>query len=330
MYLNCHSYYSLRYGTMAVETLVEQAAALGIEALALTDINNSTGMVDFVKACAQHGIHAMGGIEFRNGDTYLYTAIARNSHGFMEINDFLTYHSQSGLPLPERAPPLEDAWFIYDFSHNPWQQKKRGSRHMREQELIGVRPSEVNRILGSPWKQDRSRLVIRHPVTFLHRDDHALHRHLRAIDHNILLSQLKPEHMAPGSDLLLSPDLLRCAYDETPDIRRNTEEILKDCHMSFDFTGVKNKRTFTGSMADDRVLLKKLALDGMEYRYGKGNPEARKRIAHELEVIDNLGFSSYFLITWDVIRYSMSRGFFHRGLLPEDHRCGSHRSGPLF
>ncbi len=36
---------------MAVETLVEEAARLGIEALVLTDINNSMGMVDFVKAC---------------------------------------------------------------------------------------------------------------------------------------------------------------------------------------------------------------------------------------------------------------------------------------
>ncbi|TFH23605.1 MAG: PHP domain-containing protein, partial [Bacteroidia bacterium] len=124
MYLNCHSYYSLRYGTMAVETLVERAAGLGIDALALTDINNSTGMVDFVRACHQYGVHPMGGIEFRNGDSYLYTGIARNPSGFRELNSFLSYHNESGLPLPERAPPLEDVWFIYDFSDNPWQKIK--------------------------------------------------------------------------------------------------------------------------------------------------------------------------------------------------------------
>ena len=63
MYLNCHSYYSLRYGTMAVETLVEEAARLGIESLALTDINNSMGMVDFVKAFQKHGNKPKSGIE---------------------------------------------------------------------------------------------------------------------------------------------------------------------------------------------------------------------------------------------------------------------------
>jgi len=312
MYLNCHSYYSLRYGTMAVETLVERAAGMEIDVLALTDINNSTGMVDFVRACHQHGVHAMGGIEYRNGDNHLYTGLARNSRGFGELNNFLSYHNQSGLPLPERAPPLEDVWFIYDLSNNPWQVKRSGGR-LRDQELIGVRPDEVNSLLTSRWGQERSRLVIRHPVTFLHQNDHALHRHLRAIDHNILLSQLKPEQMARESEVLLSPDLLRCAYDEVPHIIRNTEWIVKDCSIDFDFTTVKNKKTFTGTAQDDRVLLEKLAMDGLDYRYGRGNREALKRVRHELEIIDRLGFSSYFLITWDVIRYSMSRGFYHVG-----------------
>jgi len=298
---------------MAVETLVERAAGMGIDALALTDINNSTGMVDFVRACHQYGVHSMGGVEYRNGDNYLYTGIARNARGFRELNSFLSYHNQSELPLPERAPPLEDVWFIYDFSKNPWQGKRRAQVKLRDQELIGVRPGEVNRLLTSHWNLEPSRLVIRHPVTFLHKHDHALHRHLRAIDHNILLSQLKPEQMAYDSEVLLSPDLLRCAYDEVPHIRRNTEEIVKDCRIDFDFTTVKNKKTFTGTAQDDRVLLEKLAMDGMEYRYGRQNREAMKRIRHELEIIDRLGFSSYFLITWDVIRYSMSRGFYHVG-----------------
>jgi error-prone DNA polymerase len=312
MYLNCHSYYSLRYGTMAVETLVERAAGMGIDALALTDINNSTGMIDFVRACHQHRVHPMGGIEYRNGDKHLYTGIARNSRGFRELNSFLSYYNQSGLPLPERAPPLEEVWFIYDLSNNPWQGKKSRGK-LRDQELIGVRPGEVNSLLTSQWNQQRSRLVIRHPVTFLHKSDHALHRHLRAIDHNILLSQLKPEQMAQESEVLLSPDLLRCAYDEVPYIMRNTERIVRDCRIDFDFTSVKNKKTFTGTAQDDRVLLEKLAIDGMDYRYGRSNREALKRIRHELEIIDRLGFSSYFLITWDVIRYSMSRGFYHVG-----------------
>jgi DNA-directed DNA polymerase III PolC len=305
---------------MAVETLVEEAARLGIEVLALTDINNSMGMVDFVRSCQEKGIHPIAGIEYRDRDRYLYTGIARNPNGFRELNDFLSYHNESGLPLPDRAPPLDDVWFIYDFGDNPWLKggkelpgKGGEKRKLRDQELIGVRPGDVNKILTSRWDPDRSRLVVRHPVTFRHEGDHALHRHLRAIDHNILLSQLKPYHLADKSEVLISPDLLRCAYDEHPWIRRNSERIAEDCWMGFDFNTVKNKKSFTGTSHDDKILLEKLALEGMEYRYGHGNKEAMRRIRHELEIIDRLGFSSYFLITWDVIRYSMSRGFYHVG-----------------
>ena len=59
MYLNCHSYYSLRYGTIPVEDLVEEAAAKGVDAMALTDINVTTGIFDFIKACRKHGIHPL-------------------------------------------------------------------------------------------------------------------------------------------------------------------------------------------------------------------------------------------------------------------------------
>ncbi len=291
---------------MAPETLVSAAAKLGITSLALTDINNSTGMVDFVKCCREHGIHPIAGTEFRNGDKYLYTGIARNQNGFRELNEFLSYHNETDLPFPATAPSVADTWFIYAFGNTP-------TRRLKDNELIGVRPSDLNRLLTSPWRDDHSRLVIFHPVVMLQQSDHALHRYLRAIDHNIVLGKLQP-HMTAGKEAtLLSPDLLQCAYEGFPQIVRNTHMLVTGCGIGFDFTTVKNKRTYTGTRRDDRVLLEKLAMEGMVYRYGKENSEALRRIRHELGVIDKLGFSSYFLITWDVIRYSMSRGFYHVG-----------------
>ncbi|MCF8225044.1 MAG: DNA polymerase III subunit alpha [Bacteroidales bacterium] len=306
MYLNCHSYYSLRYGTAAVETLVEKAAELGIGSMALTDINNSTGMVDFVRCCNEKGIDPVAGIEFRDGDHYLYTGIARNGNGFRELNEFLSYHNEVKLPFPATAPHASDAWFIYDFDRVP-------DRRLRSNELIGIGPSQLNRLYSSPWRDDHSRLVIFQPVVMLGKNEHELHRYLRAVDQNIVLGKLKPQMMAAESDILLPPDLLRCAYEDFPEIVRNTDRLMSDCSISFDFSAVKNKRTYTGSRSDDRILLEKLALEGMEYRYGKHNRQALQRISHELQVIDKLGFSSYFLVTWDVIRYSLSRGFYHVG-----------------
>ena len=56
MYINCHSYYSLRYGTMSVEQLVLKAQAAGADTIALTDINNSTAIPEFAGECSKNNI----------------------------------------------------------------------------------------------------------------------------------------------------------------------------------------------------------------------------------------------------------------------------------
>ena len=155
MYLNCHSYYSLRYGTMAPETLVEEAAKLGIGTLVLTDINNSTGMVDFVKACGEHGVDPVAGMELREGDRHLYTGIARNPKGFRALNEFLSYHNETGIPLPHRAPPLDEVWFVYDFRDNPWDRYRKEGRRGRPPKTgptvsQRTRSSEASSVTRSP------------------------------------------------------------------------------------------------------------------------------------------------------------------------------------
>ena len=72
MYLNCHSQYSLNYGVMNVEELLQQAEALGIRRLALTDINNTSGCLDFLRLAPQYRITPAIGIDFRNDTEQLY------------------------------------------------------------------------------------------------------------------------------------------------------------------------------------------------------------------------------------------------------------------
>jgi error-prone DNA polymerase len=60
-------------------------------------------------------------------------------------------------------------------------------------------------------------------------------------------------------------------------------------------------------------LLTTLAQEGMIWRYGENNADANARVKKELKVIDELGFSGYFLITWDIVQYSTSQGFLHIG-----------------
>ncbi|MCX6249951.1 MAG: DNA polymerase III subunit alpha [Bacteroidetes bacterium] len=306
MYLNCHSYYSLRYGTLSIERLVEEAVRCKAEALALTDINNSTGIMDFVKICRENHIKPIAGIEFRRGDELLFTGLAKNNEGFMELNDFLTYHNVHGIPLPGRAPGFGNVITVYPF---PSVKGSAGGGNG----VTGIRPSSIHRLATVNDKKILENAVIFAPVTFTNDKEYNLHRNLRAIDHNILLSRLEPQHMALPDERMTGVKELKEIFRDYPGLIRNTEKLIAGCSIDFDFTETKNKKTFTGQHSDDKRLLEKLAYDGLEYRYGKTNREAEKRIRHELGVIDKMGFSSYFLIAWDIIRYSMSRGFYHVG-----------------
>ncbi len=312
MYLNGHSYYSLRYGTLSVENLVDEAVRAGIPALALTDINNSTGIMDFVAACREKNIKPIAGIEFRQEDQLLYIGLAKNNEGFRELNEFLSHHNLGNLPLPQRAPEFENVFVVYPFSaFLPSLSRQSSIANLTS--YIGIRPSELNPLMLSRHRDLIPRMVLMAPVTFRNEKEYELHRNFRAVDHNVLLSRLEPRQVAASDEIMRPVDELRDICRDFPEIVRNTEHLMEACSIDFDFKACKNRKTFTGDRYDDLILLEKLAMDGLQYRYGKGHGEAKRRILHELGIIDRMGFAAYFLITWDIIRYSMSRGFYHVG-----------------
>jgi DNA polymerase-3 subunit alpha len=306
MYLNNHSYFSLRYGTLSIDGLIKLAKVNQISSLVLTDINNSTGMLDFVKLCKAEGVKPIAGMEFRNGNSYIATAIAKNNNGFKELNDYVTDHNLNKKKYPIRLKIFENAFTIYPF----------GSKRiadLKEHEYIGVRPFEVLKLFTSDYLKNPSKLLIQQPVTFADKSGYLLHKNLRAIDNNILLSGLTSEMLAVESETILPEKALLDYYKDYPFIIENTKYLMDQCEIDFDYTSLKNKKTFTGDKEDDKKLLSKLAHDGLEYRYGSKNRLASQRVEKELKIIFELGFSAYFLITWDIIRYSMSRGFYHVG-----------------
>jgi DNA-directed DNA polymerase III PolC len=290
---------------MSVEQLVQKAKAAGADAIVLTDINNSTAIPEFAGECIRNNIKPVAGIEFRNNNEFQYIGIARNNRGMRELNEFLSKHNFEKTPIPFPAPQFSDAYVVYSPGRQP-------NRKLSDNEFTGIKPGEINRLLSMP-SDARNKMVVLQPVTFGSRDDIFIHRSLRAVDNNILLSHLKPDQCAGENEFLLPPDQIRRLFENYPEIVDKTVKLLTDCNLSFDFESHKNKKLFSASRYDDKLLLEKLAWDGIIYRYGSNNNEARKRISHELEIIDNLGFSAYFLITWDIVRYSMARGFYHVG-----------------
>jgi DNA-directed DNA polymerase III PolC len=306
MYLNVHSYYSLRYGTLSIDQLIGPAAKNGVEAMALTDINTTMGIPEFVKKAKAAGIKPVAGVEVRNGDDLLFIGLAVNNAGFKELNDYLTWHNLNKKKYSVTRWEFSRVIVIY-----PPGRKRPGE--LKDYEFTGIRPAQINKLITSEYGRYQDKLVIWQPVTINDESGLLLHKSLRAIDHNTLISKLEPWQYGRSDEKMVCVSKLRELFLSRPLIIRSTENVIKKCTIDIDFFTVKNRKTFGQTAYDDKLLLEKLALDGMVYRYGKNNREAYERIKHELEIIDKSGFSAYFLIAWDIVRYSMSQGFYHVG-----------------
>ncbi len=304
MLLNLHSYYSLRYGTLSLEELIAGMTAGGYDTAVLTDINNSSGSIDFIKRGLEAGLNLLAGMEFREGNKLRFITIAKNERGFKEINDFRTKLNFEQRPVPERAPEFNEVFVIYSFD-------RLNEFLLNDYEYIGIKPSERNRAMLMDRKSFE-RCVILAPVSF-RKADYKLHMQLRAIDNNLLFSQLESEMIAKDDEFFFSKAKLMRLFADIPQLLANTNRLLSQCSFSFDFSTVKNKATFTGNRYNDKQLLHKYTMDGFGRRYEKNDKIAIDRIKRELEIIENLSFSSYFLITDDICRYARNRDFHYVG-----------------
>jgi len=329
MFLNVHSAYSLKYGTLSIDQLIAAARNLGIHQMVLTDINNSTGAVEFIRECYKQGIpkeadeihkgnipyqiKPLAGIEFRIDNRLLYVGIARNREGMRELNEFLSCHNINHIPLPEIPPEMKNVYIIYPF-------QKTFQQTLKANEFVGIRGKQLNLLYGHPILKQKEKLLVWHPVTVSDKITHRLHQYFRAIELNTLLSKV-PDWQKCDPDEFLVPEVtLTQQFERYPFIVQNTQKLLNSCDLSayFENTAVpssKNKFHYTNEgLAGDKKMLRKLAEEGLKYRYGENNAEALKRLEKELRIIELKNFCAYFLITYDIVNYAMNTcGFYHVG-----------------
>lgn len=308
MYLNTHSYYSLRYGTISPRRVVELAEKCGLTCVALTDINSTSGCLDFIREAKESKIKPVVGIDFRNGVDQQFVMLAKNNNGFQLINEYLSQILFSEKRKVEKeAPQFKNTVVVYPFSKTP-------PRKLKENEFIGINPSEISKVRIS--KLDTSKMVMLQHVTFITKKDFNTHRLLRAIDNNILLSKLPLSEQGAVGDVMYPRNILFELYDEFPQIIKNTAAIFSQCSIDFDLTSqgeMQNQQTFTGDRKKDIELLYSLCEEGLNYRYPDMNEEIEQRIEKELDAIISMDFVSYFLINWDIVKYAREKGYFYVG-----------------
>ncbi len=308
MLLNCHSYYSFRYGTLSPAELTEEVKNKGYRSFVLSDINNTSAVLDTLRNNQDSELKVIPGIDFRNGARQMYVGIAINNKGFKTLNEHLSQHLMQEQPFEADAPEMDDVFIVYPFAG--YREKS-----LRNNEFIGISAKELSQLPFSPHKHLRHKMVILQTLSFITKKHFNAHRLLRAIDTNSLLSKLPVSEQSAPEAVAMPEQTLRAAFAEYPDILHNTESIMATCKVDFTFDKLDNKnlRHYTGTAEGDVQKLRELALEGLSYRYPDAGPPEYERLEKELEVIAKMHFASYFLINWDIVTYARNKGYFYVG-----------------
>ncbi len=141
---------------------------------------------------------------------------------------------------------------------------------------------------------------------YTHRVDHAAHDALLCVQTGSLRSDPDRFKFHGDQHYLKSAAEMRDMWREVEVACDNSLWIAERCNVEIEF-GEPQLPSFPlppGFANDDEYLLH-LTMEGAKKRWGDNiPPEANERLLFELKVIKDMGFSSYFIITWDLIKYA--------------------------
>jgi DNA polymerase-3 subunit alpha len=113
---------------------------------------------------------------------------------------------------------------------------------------------------------------------------------------------------------LKSPAEMAELFSEVPDAVERSWEIAERCGIDFVFADDKGGKLnfpsypIPADAGSPLEYLRRICTEGAVRRYGSVRPDVGERLEHELGVIDKLGFATYFLIVWDIVRNAKERG----------------------
>ncbi len=345
-HLHVHSEYSLLDGACKIDRLAERAASFGQPALGLTDHGVMNGAVELFQACRKHGIKPILGCEAYVVEDHARRAPGRlerfhltllaatptgyrnlvklSSAGFLEgfqrgkpsvdleqiaahaegvialtgcLQSRFCQHLLDGRPAEARAH-ADDLLEAFGAENVYFEVQKNG---LAEQERANEGIVRIARELGRP-------LVGTGDVHYLRREDYHHHAALLCVQTKSTLSQ--PKISFDNNEFYLrSGEEMASAFAEWPEALATTLEIAERCDVELELDRQLIPRYTTPNGESESDYLRSLVLEGLRVRYGDPAPaEALERAEYELGVIERMGFSGYFLIVWDFVKYAKDSG----------------------
>ena len=321
MHLNARSCFSMLSGAIRVEELPEMAAASGMKAIALTDVDNMCAVVPFTAACREAGVRPVYGVELTDavsaGDGGLaggVVLLARNDAGYSELCRMVTARNlDAGFSLARALDACSGD--IYILSSDTRVLGRLAARaHLR-----AVLPLYERQEYGQVrWKAARLaeelgvRTVACSPVAFSRPGDHMVHRVLTAIRKRKTVGSLLPGEALPREAYFRTCTEVERVFGSGAEPVLETARIAADCDAD---PGIGRRRLphFALPPGESAAgVLRRTAQRGLRRRLGGAGEEEMQQafgtLEYELSVIEGKGLADYFLICWDIVRFAASRG----------------------
>lgn len=327
--LQVMSSYSLLHSPLKLTELVDKAKERGYQAIALTDINNLYGSIDFYKYARKQGIKPIIGLVIEvNGiidvnTDYNLILLAKNNQGYknlikisslimsskekIQIDDISEFMSGIFVITPSIDPEILNIGNLNEYFTKLKNLVDKDSLYLG----IGLYSEQINIVKDiRKVSQDMALpLVALGDVRYINDDDHLSYQVLNFVRTGDKFDNLEQivEH---GDHYLHSAKDFSSIYKEydLDQAVNNSEFIADQCNVEIKFQNTELPKFDTPGTTSANYL-RNLAVKGLKKRLNdQVTPEYQKRLDYELQVIDEMGFSDYFLIVWDVIKHAHQVG----------------------
>lgn len=342
--LHVHTEYSLLDGACRIKKLIERVKELGQTAVAITDHGNMYGAVEFWNEAAKNGIKAVIGCEVyvaprsrhdkegridlspfhlillcENNDGYrnlVRLVSAASIEGFynrprVDIELLKKYHS--GLICLSACLVGEIPRMLLNGNYDGAKAKAFEYRdifgegnYFIEVQNHGIR-DEI-RILPLLYRLSAETgipLVATNDCHYISRNDAEMQNVLLCIQTNKILGE--PDGMGFETEefYVKSADEMVRLFSGHEEAVTNTSVIAERCNVSFEFGNIKLPKFTAVGVTDNEAYFRELCFKGMYKKYGLNPPvSVTERMEYEISVIIKMGYTDYFLIVWDFIRYA--------------------------
>jgi DNA polymerase-3 subunit alpha/error-prone DNA polymerase len=294
------------WGTASPRQLCRAARQMGYERLALTDTDNLYGLWPFLAGCRREGITPIVGAEVTDpGSRRRAVCLVETDEGYRNLCRLLTRRHFQTVEFDLKADlPAHAAGLTVLTVHSGMLDAWRAAG-------VAVVAAMPRRALPATHPLRATARRLRVPVVavpgsfFLHPEDIAVHRILRAIARNTCLSRLEAADSAPPDAWLAPPEEYERRFLPCPETLVAAAAVAE----RLSFTGPAFGTVMPPLQGHDaRAAAKRLredAYSGARRRYGKELSEAVVgRLEHEFALITQMGFAAYFLIVRDIVALS--------------------------